>query len=263
MISFLRLSAALVLAFLLTPALAWLILVCADFVGLENCLTPHPAWRAFSLVAAAALAFPPVLYLWPDRRRPTQELFVEACRAVLFAFALFALIFLSLLPLLTSFLPIPRVMLPVVMRSLSLLICCPFVWMSYAIARKLVPRMCPVLPQPSAVRLFNLSSLALTTFPLLCLPVFPEGAALFPPNVSILGWVFLLFSIRCALTVLGDGGVIPAWTIACLLHVFWMIMLLPRIEGAVFILALLLITLEIFSSVCILTPSCRHWTESV
>ncbi|WP_298067782.1 hypothetical protein [uncultured Mailhella sp.] len=257
--SVLRFLAALFPACLLTPALAWLILVCADFAGLENSAAPHPSWRAFALLIAAALAFPPAFRLWPDRSRSPGILLREGCRATLLAFAAFALLFLLLAPLVTAFLPVPKIMLPLIAEALAPLLSAPLVWLSYALARALAPRPGPSSAPPPAMRAFSAASLGLTVFPFLCMLASQEAAALFPPSLPCLAWAIVIYGMRRALAVLGDGGVLPAWGASSLLHLFWLAALLPEAGNALLVMILAFAALEIFTCACLLTPSCRRW----
>ena len=91
----LRFAAALALAALCVPAAGWLTLVCADFAGLDDCLSPRPGWMMFAAVSALAIALPPALHAWPDFSRTPRELVRESLRSALFSFALFASAFLA------------------------------------------------------------------------------------------------------------------------------------------------------------------------
>ena len=255
----LRFPAALVPACLLVPVVAWLILVCADFAGLENSAAPHPAWKTFALIMAAAITFPPALHLWPDRSRPLSELLREGGRAVLFAFAVFALIFIPLAPLLAARLHVPDIMLPLVMKAMAPLLCCPLLWLSYSLARLLVPRPAPGKPLPSSVTAFGISSFALVTLLLLYALAVRESDLLFPPAVPSLVWAFVFLCLRHALAVYGDTGVVPAWGAFCLLHLLWMGMILAGADAPVLLLAAPPAALELFSSACLLFPSFRRW----
>ena len=255
----LRFPAALVPACLLVPVVAWLILVCADFAGLENSAAPHPAWKTFSLVMAAASTFPPAFHLWPDRSRPLRELLCEGGRAVLFAFAVFALIFIPLAPLLTARLHVPQIMLPMVMKAMAPLLCCPLLWISYSFARMLVPRPAPGRPLPLPVLAFGISSFALVALLLFYALAVRESDLLFPPAFPSLVWAFVFLCQRHALAVFGDTGVVPAWGASCLLHLLWMAMILAGADTPALLLAAPMIVLELFSSACLLFPSFRHW----
>ncbi|MBR5881879.1 MAG: hypothetical protein IKY97_00120, partial [Mailhella sp.] len=91
----LRFAAALILAALCVPAAGWLTLVCADFAGLDDCLSPRPGWMMFAAVSALAITLPPALHVWPDFSRSPRKLACEGQRAALFSFALFAVAFLA------------------------------------------------------------------------------------------------------------------------------------------------------------------------
>ena len=255
----LRFPAALVPACLLVPVVAWLILVCADFAGLENSAAPHPAWKTFSLVMAAAITFPPAFHLWPDRSRPLRELLCEGGRAVLFAFAVFALVFIPLAPLLTARIHVPDIMLPLVMKALAPMLCCPLLWLSYSFARMLVPRPAPGRPLPSSVTAFGIASFLLVMLLLLYALVVRESDLLFPPAVPSLVWAFVFLCLRHALAVFGDTGMVPAWGAFCLLHLLWMGLVLFHADAQALLLAAPAAVLEIFSSACLLSPSFRRW----
>ena len=91
----LRFCAALIIAALCVPALSWLTLICADFAGFDDCLSPHPGWVTFSVVSACALAIPPALLLWPDTELDIRDLLREGLRSVLFSFFSSAVVILS------------------------------------------------------------------------------------------------------------------------------------------------------------------------
>ena len=56
---FLPFLAALGTAFALLPAVMWLTLVCADFLGLASSTSPRPGWLVFACLTGAALVLPP------------------------------------------------------------------------------------------------------------------------------------------------------------------------------------------------------------
>ncbi len=257
--STLRFSAALLLACLLVPGVAWLVLVCADFAGLENSAAPHPAWKTFSWIMATALTVPPALHLWPDRTHPLQKLFLEGCRAALFSFSVFAVLFIPLAHIFASWLHIPGIMLPLVMKTLAPFLSFPLLCISYAFARNLAPRPSPKHPMPPFGQIFGTSSFLLMMILFLYALAIPKSSSLFPPSFPPAIWALLFFCMRRALTTYGDAGIFPAWGMFCLLHLHWMIMSFSKSDPILLALATPLAVLEIFSSICLLLPSYRRW----
>ena len=143
MLALLRFGAALLLALFCIPAFGWLLLVCADFVGLDDCLAPRPGWVMFSWVSAAALALPPALHAWPDLSRPASTLTKESLRATLLSFALFALIILAGARPFFDRMNLPTAITGMVAGNLSLTFACPLAFLSYTLCRKLLPRPAP------------------------------------------------------------------------------------------------------------------------
>ena len=259
MLPILRFGAALLLASLCVPAAAWLLLVCADLVGLDDCLSPRPGWRMFAVVSSLALALPPALHAWPDHSRPSRELIQESLRAVLFSFSIFALIFLAGARPLFDWMKLPPLMTGMAAANLSLTFSCPLTFLSYCLSRRLLPRPAPELPAPPAMRRFGWLALGFIVLAAAQPWITGGEALLFPDTLSLVCAAWLVLALRMALAEHGEAGFVPMWGGLCLILSFRLGLSLPFSEPADFAVGILLLILAVWSCVCLLRKESREW----
>jgi hypothetical protein len=206
----LRFVATLLTAFILTPVAAWLLLVCTDLVGLENCMAPRPGWLVFALVIGLSITLPPVLHSWPDTERPLGEILRENSRASLFTFCLAAAAVLFTLEPFLRKTGIPSIMAPVLMMKTAFLFACPVLSIATHFARTLLPRPTPDEPAPASMKRFGLASAAFIVT-LALQPFLLNGSPLLVGNSAALiaiAWIF--FELRREIRR-GLMGFAPAW----------------------------------------------------
>lgn len=244
------------------PAVGWLILVCADFLSLADCLAPQPGWQLFALILSLSLVLPPALHAWPDRSRPLAELARETCRAVLFAFSLFALFFLAAARPLFLWLDIPAVLLPLAAANITPFFSCPLLYISYKMGTLLLPRPEPEALRPSAMRVFSALSLLLVLV-LILHPFLTPGGSGVPlvhaGRLDMLGAAWRYLALRHVLAICGNAGFVPAWGGCCLISLLDMIRALPGAGAVELAVMASLFALMLASTVCLLLPSCRRW----
>ncbi|WP_418764221.1 hypothetical protein [Mailhella sp.] len=244
------------------PSAGWLILVCADFLSLEDCLAPQPGWTAFALISALSLAIPPALHGWPDHTRPASVVARETARAMLLSLALFAVFFLLCARPLLQWLRVPELMLPTAALFLAPLLSCPAQYVSYKIAVVLLPRPEPSDPRPHSIQAFGALSLLLLFILVFhgfvlsgdhASPIIHAGRQ----SVIAAAWRFL--ALRYVIAVRGDAGFAPAWGGCCLISVLDMARVLPNAGTAELAIMALLFLIMLTSSICLLLPSSRRW----
>lgn len=244
------------------PFVGWLILICADFLSLEDCLSPRAGWTAFAFLSALSLVLPPALHAWPDLTRSPRLLVKETARAILFAFSLFAVLFLLFARALFRWLALPDIMLPMAALSLAPLISCPLLYISYKAASLLLPRPGPDPSAPSGMRTFGLLSL-LFIIALAALPFLSLGGstASFLPagRLGILCALWRFLALRHVLASCGNAGFVPAWGGCCLLFALDMLRALPGAGLVELAVMAVLFCLMAASSACLLLPSSRRW----
>lgn len=244
------------------PLAGWLLLVCADFLSLADCLAPHAGWMVFALICSLSLVLPPALHVWPDHSRALPVILRETARAVLFSFCLFALLLLLLGRPFLAWLHLPRLMLPAAAMALAPLVSCPLLYISYKIASLLLPRPGPGAPAPRSVRLFATLAfvlvLMLTLMPFL-LPGIGGAPVLYTSGLNMLCEAWRFFALRYVIAACGNAGFVPAWGGCCLVSVLEMIRAVPSAAGAELFLMAALAVLMIASCVCLLLPSSRRW----
>ncbi len=259
MISVLRFCAALAAAALCIPAAGWLTLICADFIGFDDCLSPRPGWVMFSVVSTCALALPPALHMWPDTSRAPKELLREGLRAVLLAFALFAVIFLAGARPFFAWLAVPAPMTAVAASSLAPLFACPLAYASYRIARALVPIPAPEAPAPRPMRFFGRLSLILAAL-IIFHPWLTGGTPLlFVSRLGLFGAAWLILALRHVLLVHGEMGFIPLWGGFCMFCAFQLGTALPYLNVVELSLSSMLVLVAAGSCFCLLHSENRRW----
>ena len=243
------------------PFVGWLILICADFLSLEDCLSPRAGWTAFAFLSALSLVLPPALHAWPDLTRSPRLLVKETARAILFAFSLFAVLFLLFARALFRWLALPDIMLPMAALSLAPLISCPLLYISYKIGALLLPRPGPQTPRPSAMRLFGVLSLLLVLTLIVHPFFFPHagGPLAHAGRLDMLGAAWRYLALRHVLSVCGNAGFVPAWGGCCLISLLDMMHALPGAGAAELAAAAALSALMLASCACLLLPSSRRW----
>ena len=259
MMTVLRFAAALILAALCVPAAGWLTLVCADFAGLDDCLSPRPGWMMFAAVSALALLLPPALHAWPDFSRTPRELVRESLRAALLGFALFAIAFLAGARPLFMWMNVPAPMAGMAAANLSLTFSCPLAFLSYTISRSLLPRPAPEQPAPPSMKLFGWLALALILLAA-TQPWLTGGAPLlFSSKLSLLCAAWLIFALRTALLEHGEAGFVPMWSGLCLLFALSLGRAAHSAGTADLAIAAILLLLAAWSCACLLRRDSRLW----
>ena len=262
MIGLARFFSVLGLTLAAIPIAGWLLLVCADFLSLTDCLSPQAGWTAFALICSLSMVLPAALHVWPDHARSLPDILRETARAVLFSFSLFALFFLLFGRPLLDWLHLPKLMLPTAALALAPLFSCPLLYVSYKIASLLLPRPGPDAPAPRPVRLFGTCALAIVLM-LLLLPFLRPAVGgtpvLYTSGLNMLCESWRFFALRYVIASCGNAGFVPAWGGCCLVSVLEMIRALPSAVGADLFIMAALFALMLAGSVCLLLPSSRRW----
>ena len=257
----LRFFALLTLTLAAIPSAGWLILICADFLSLEDCLHPRPGWTAFALICALSLTLPPALHGWPDHTRPLRDTVRETARAMLFSLALFAVIFLLGARPLFQWIGLPTLMLPTAALFLAPLISCPLLYISYKTAVVLLPRPGPATPRPRAVQTFGVLSLVLLlllVFHAFLLPG-PSAPLIHAGMQSMIAAAWRFLALRHVLVTCGNAGFVPAWGGCCLFSILEMLRVVPDAGAAGLMVMAVLFAVMAASCVCLLLPSSRKW----
>ena len=259
MLTFLRFWAALALASLAALAVGWLTLVCADFVGLDDCLSPRPGWIMFAAVSAFSMTLPPALHAWPDLSRSPGELVREGLRSTLFSFTIFALLFLAGSRPLFSWMHVPAPMTAMVAANLSLTFSCPLAFISYTISRSLLPRPAPEASAPPAMRRFGW--LAYAFLALAAVQPWLTGGEplLFDNRLSLICAAWIILALRMAVREHGETGFVPVWNAIGLLLVFRLGRAVPFAAPADIAIAAVLFILAIWSCACLFRKESRDW----
>lgn len=261
MIPALRFSAAVLIALAAVPVVGWLLLVCADFLGLEDSLSPQPGWIVFVLFQGAATTLPPAFHTWPDVSRRPRQLLREGARAALLSFALFGACFLLLARPMLDQLGLPDVMIPMIMVWLAGPTACPLAMFSYMTSRFLLPRPEPDTPAPRAILIFSRLSLLFVILLAIHPFLLEHGAVLFPDKVAMFcgAWIFL--ALRHVIVDRGNAGFIPAWGALCLLSAFGLGLDFPGIQARELAVMLVFLTLMITSCFFLIHPDSRRWLK--
>lgn len=244
------------------PFAGWLILVCADFLSLADCLNPQPGWTAFALITALSLVLPPALHSWPDHTRTLRELLLETARTILFSFSLFAVLFLLGARPLLQWIGVPELMLPMAARFLAPLVSCPLLYISYKIAVTLMPRPGPDLPRPRAVRAFGALSLLLLlilVFHTFLLPGTHTTPIIHAGGQSLIAAAWRFLALRYVLVTCGNAGFVPAWGGCCLISLLEMLRAAPGAGMAELSIMAVFFVVMAASCVSLLLPSSRKW----
>lgn len=249
-----RFFALFAFALIATPAAGWLILVCADFLSLADCLIPQPGWLVFALISSLSLVLPPALHAWPDSARSLRYIVQETGRTVLFSFSIFALFFLAAARPLFQWLNIPVMLLPLAMANLAQLFSCPLLYISYKIGTHLLPRSGPPTPRPPSMHLFGVFSLLLVLALIVQPFFFPLAERL---DLLAAAWRYL--ALRYVLSSCGNAGFVPAWGGCCLISLLDLLPAMPEAEAAQIAAAAVIFTLMLASCACLLLPSSRRW----
>ena len=261
MIELTRFFALFILMIAAVPFTGWQVLICADFLSLDDCLNPGSGWTAFALITALSIVLPPVLHAWPDHTRPLSDVVRETARSMLLTLALFAVFFLAGAKPLFRWLGLPDIMMSMAALFLAPLIACPVQYLSYKAAVTLLPRPGPTGSRPRSVQIFSVLSL-LFLF-ILIFHVFLLPGESFPvihagrQNLLSAAWRF--FALRYVIVSRGNAGFAPAWGGCCLVSLLEVVRALPDAGGAELMIMAVLSLLMVASTVCLLLPSARRW----
>lgn len=256
----LRFFALFMLTLAAIPSAGWLVLICADFLSLDDCLAPQPGWTAFALIIALSLILPPALHGWPDHTRPLRDVVRETARAMLFSLSLFAVFFLIGARPLFQWFRVPELMLPMAAAFLAPLISCPLLYVSYKIAVVLLPRPGPSEPRPRGMQAFGALSLIFLLVLILHAFVLPGALpAVHAGRQNLIAAAWRFFALRHVLAACGNAGFAPAWGGCCLVLVLNMAQDLPGTGPAGLAVMALLLALMLASCACLLLPSSRKW----
>ena len=259
MLALLRFGLALILALLCIPAFGWLLLVCADFVGLDDCLAPRPGWTMFAWVSAAALALPPALHAWPDLSRPAGEIAREGLRATLLSFALFALVILAGARPFFDWMNLPAPMAGMVAGNLSLTFACPLAFLSYTVCRSLLPRPAPEGNTPAPMYRFGWLVLGILAIIVLQPWLTGNEPLLVSNKVELLCAAWIIFALRWALHDHANAGFVPVWGALCLILMFRLSSTIPFAQAPDLAISGVLILLLVWSCACLLRKESRDW----
>ena len=244
------------------PLSGWLLLVCADFLSLTDCLHPQPGWTVFALIAALSLTLPPALHSWPDHGRPLPDLLRETARAILLSFSAFALLFLVGTRPLFQWIGLPDIMLPTAVVFLAPLVSCPLQYLSYKISVALLPRPGPSAPRPHSMQAFGILAFILL-FVLLChsfiLPGEPSAPIIHAGRQNMIAAAWRFFALRYVIVSCGNAGFVPAWGGCCLISLLEILRSLPGAGTLELAFMALFFALMTASCVCLLLPSSRRW----
>lgn len=255
---------------LLGPALAftcWLVLTCADFLGVVHFgrgLT-RP-WADFALRVGLGVLLPPALVAGLDERRPWLLRLREACRASLITFAAYAAGFFTVSALLMRYASSMRVaMVPVLLGQIGPLLMCALFYLSYRLVTLMLPLPRPEGPPPVPIRVFIVLGCALALFPVVeaLAPLSPLGLPALNPSFydarALPQDVFLFATLVWLVGCRGLRVFRPVYVGVCILGP-----LLTVLEPGVYplpwqIFHLLRALLSLAACVCLYTPPARRW----
>lgn len=255
---------------LLGPALAftcWLVLTCADFLGIVHFgrgLT-RP-WADFALRVGLGVLLPPALVAGLDGRRPWPLRLREACRASLIAFAVFVLGFFAVSAVLMRYGSTLQVALvPVLLGRAGPLLMCGLLYLSYRLITLMLPQPRPEGPPPAPMRVFITLGCLLALFPVVeaMAPASPLGLPQLDPSHyderALPQDVFLYASLAWLLGRRGLRIFRPVYVGVCILGP-----LLTFLEPGIYplpwqIFHALRVVLSATACVCLYTPPARRW----
>ena len=259
MLSMLRFGSAILLALLCIPAFGWLLLVCADFSGLDDCLAPTPGWIMFAAVSSASLALPPALHAWPDLSRPAPTLVCEGFRAVLLAFSLIAVAFLAGARAFFDWMNFPAPMASMVAGNLSLTLACPLAFLSYFISRTLLPRPTPEEDTPAPMTRFGWLALGILALAIAQPWITGNASLLFHNNLDLLCTAWIILALRMVLHDHANAGFVPVWGTACLLLAVRIGNAMPFAKAPDIAIGAAIILALVWSCACLLRKESREW----
>jgi hypothetical protein len=259
MLALLRFGAALLVALLCIPAFGWLLLVCADFAGLDDCLAPRPGWIMFAAVSSAALALPPALHAWPDLSRPSGTLLRESLRAVLLSFTAFALVFLAGARPFFAWMQLPAPVTGMIAANLSLTLSCPLAFLSYTISRRLLPRPAPEEETPAPMTRFGWLALGILVLVTVQPWLTGNASLLFSDKLELLCAAWLIIALRIALQDHANAGFAPVWGALCLILMFRLSSTMPFAQAPDLAISGVLILFLVWSCACLLRRESRDW----
>ncbi len=255
---------------LLGPALAftcWLVLTCADFLGVVHFgrgLT-RP-WADFALRVGLGVLLPPALVAGLDERRPWLLRLREACRASLITFTAYAAGFFTVSALLMRYASSMRVaMVPVLLGQIGPLLMCALFYLSYRLVTLMLPLPRPEGPAPAPIRVFIALGCALALFPVVeaLAPLSPLGLPALDPSFydarALPQDVFLFATLVWLVGYRGLRVFRPVYVGVCILGP-----LLTALEPGVYpppwqIFHILRAILSLAACVCLYTPPARRW----
>ena len=264
------LARAVLTLLLLGPALAftcWLVLTCADFLGIIHFgrgLT-RP-WADFALRVGLGVLLPPALVAGLDERRPWLLRLREACRASLITFAAYAAGFFTVSSLLMHYASSMRVaMVPILLGQIGPLLMCALFYLSYRLVTLMLPLPRPEGPAPAPIRVFIVAGCALALFPIVeaLAPLSPLGLPALDPSFydarALPQDVFLFATLVWLVGRRGLRVFRPVYVGVCILGP-----LLTVLEPGVYplpwqIFHLLRTILSLAACVCLYTPPARRW----
>lgn len=264
------LARAVITLLLLGPALAftcWLVLTCADFLGIIHFgrgLT-RP-WADFALRVGLGVLLPPALVAGLDERRPWLLRLREACRASLITFAAYAAGFFTVSSLLMHYASSMRVaMVPILLGQIGPLLMCALFYLSYRLITLMLPLPRPEGPAPAPIRVFIVAGCALALFPIVeaLAPLSPLGLPALDPSFydarALPQDVFLFATLVWLVGRRGLRVFRPVYVGVCILGP-----LLTVLEPGVYplpwqIFHLLRTILSLAACVCLYTPPARRW----
>ncbi|PWM69886.1 MAG: hypothetical protein DBX67_03385 [Desulfovibrionaceae bacterium] len=264
------LARAVITLLLLGPALAftcWLVLTCADFLGIIHFgrgLT-RP-WADFALRVGLGVLLPPALVAGLDERRPWLLRLREACRASLITFAAYAAGFFTVSSLLMHYASSMRVaMVPILLGQIGPLLMCALFYLSYRLVTLMLPLPRPEGPAPAPIRVFIVAGCALALFPIVeaLAPLSPLGLPALDPSFydarALPQDVFLFATLVWLVGRRGLRVFRPVYVGVCILGP-----LLTVLEPGVYplpwqIFHLLRTILSLAACVCLYTPPARRW----
>lgn len=261
---------AVITLLLLGPALAltcWLVLTCADFLGVLHFgrgLT-RP-WADFALRVGLGVLLPPALIAGLDERRPWWLRLREACRAALIAFLAFVVLFFAAGALAQRFgSSLQLALVPLLLGRVGPLLLCGLLYLSYKLIMLMLPLPHPMGQAPRSMEIFTALGCGLALFPVVqgLAPLGPLGLPPLEPSLydvrALPQDVFLFASLVWLLGRRGLRVFRPVYVGICILGP-----LLTLLEPGMSPLPWQLFhglraALSVAACACLYTPSARRW----